>query len=211
VTVNRDSNSSQKPLHFDEASAATTTKKNVSFNLDLNEQYANKQLFKDQCYDLWFSSEEMKSSRIYTAKISQTMITSTKPCHVLYAKGMSVVYRTCCKADEQTEQALIHNDSKYLIKCLNKNLLGMDKWGIEAMAIHCSECRVVLTTNCTDLQDKHWEHAHFDEMLCTKSESISRASHLYVTTILGLALAQDIKSNQGRSFTDTVKELYCYL
>jgi hypothetical protein len=194
VTVDRGSNSSQKQLHFDaaSASAATSTKKTVSFDLDLNEQYANEQLFKDQCYDLWFSGEEMKSFRKRTAKIAQSMIKSTKPCYVSYAKVMSTVYRACCKADDQNEQLLTPRESKYLIQCLDENMLGMDKWAIEAMAIHRSERRVVLSRKCMDLQDEHWEHAHFDEMLRAKSESISRASRLYASTI-GLALAEDLR------------------
>jgi hypothetical protein len=190
VTVERDSNSSQKELHFE--AATTSTKKTVSFDLDLNEQYKNEQLFKDQCYDLWFSGEEMKLFRKRTAKIAQTMIMSTKPCYVSYAKVMSTVYRACCRADDQNEQLLTSKEFNCLMQSLNVNMLGMDKWAIEAMAIHRSERRVVLSRKCMDLQDEHWEHANFDELLRAKSESVSRASRLYAYTI-GSALAEDLR------------------
>jgi hypothetical protein len=127
-----------------------------------------------------------------TAKIAQTMLMSTKPCHLSYAKVMSFVYRACCKADNQNKQLLTPKESNYLMQSLDVNMLGMDKWAIEAMAAHCSQRQVVLSQKCMAVQEEHWEHAHFDEMLRAKSKSISCASCLYASTI-GLALAEDLR------------------
>jgi hypothetical protein len=191
-TVTAD-NSNQKHL----PSSATSTKI-VSFNLDENEQYENKQVFKDQCYDLWYSSQDYKDFRLQTTKLAKALLKNPEKCrigNVYYEKVITRTYVACCEAGKETDEVLTRNESTYLMQCVDAKILGMEKWAVKAVGEHRSERRSVIRNAVLFVQDDTDGNC---EIIRAKSESISLASRLYAKT-LATALADDIKKTSKRS------------
>jgi hypothetical protein len=194
-TVTAD-NSNQKQL-IETTSSATSTKI-VSFNLDENEQYENKQVFKDQCYEAWYSSQDYTDFRLQTAKLAKALLKNPEKWRIGNASFDKVITRTyiaCCEAGNETDEVLTPSESTYLMQCVDAKVLGMEKWAVKAVGEHRSERRSVIRKAVLFVQDDTDGDC---EIIRAKSESISLASRLYAKT-LATAVADDIKKKSTRS------------
>jgi hypothetical protein len=203
VTANNSNRQKQLVVSPAEPLACVCTIKKVVFDLDKNERYENKTLYKDEVYGLWYSSQEYKSFRRRTAKLAQAMSSSPdayRAGNVSYAKVMTRTYVACCEAVQETEQVLTSGELKYLMQCVDPKLVGLDKWSIKAVAQHRSERRAVIRNAVIAAQEEPLDY----ERLRATSENISLASRLYARTV-AVAIAGDIRTK------DTVKPYSSFL
>jgi hypothetical protein len=177
---------------------STSSANKVSFNLDENEQYENEQVFKDQCYDLWYSSQDYKDFRLQTAKLAKALLKNPEKCYIgnaYFEKVITRTYAACCEAVQETDQVLTPNESTYLMQCMDAKILSMEILAVKAVGEHRSERRSVIRKAVLFVQDDTQGNC---EIIRAKSESISLASRLYAKT-LAAALADDIKKKSTRS------------
>jgi hypothetical protein len=192
-TVTADNSNQKQQLQ-----ESTSSAKKVSFNLDENEQYENKQVYEDQCYDLWYSSQDYKDFSLQTAKLVKDLLKNPEKWRIgnaYFEKVITRTYAACCEADRETDQVLTPNESTYLMQCVDAKIMGMEKWAVKAVGEHRSERRSVIRKAVLFVQDDTNGDC---EIIRAKSESISLASRLYAKT-LATALAGDIKKTSTRS------------
>jgi hypothetical protein len=194
-TVTADNSNQKQQLQ-----ETTSSAKKVSFNLDENEQYENKQVSKDQCYGLWCNAQDYKGFRLQTAKHAKALIKSPqshRAGNISYIKVITRTYAACCEADKETEQVLTSFESTHLTQCVDAKVLGMDKWAVKAVGRHRSDRRSVIRNAVLFVQEDTQGNC---ELMRSQSESISLASRLYASQ-LAVALATDVRNKDRRPFT----------
>jgi hypothetical protein len=173
--------------------------KTVSFNLEQNMQYTNQQVYIDQVCDLWYSDQELKRFRNHTAMAVHILLKSRNAGDVFY-DTITHTYAACCQAFKETDRVLTCFQSEQLIQCMgNAKLLGLDKYGVKAVAEHRSERRAVVRKAVLFVQEDTDGNC---DIIRAKSESISLTSRLYARS-LGVALESDILGKDERYNTTT--------
>jgi hypothetical protein len=170
--------------------------KKVSFDMDKNKENENKQ-YKDEVYELWYSSQDYKTFRAQTSKIAQAVAKSTVTSlnRTSYQTAITRTYLACCEAVQGTEDILTPCESNTLMMCVDSNRLGMDKYAVKTVTKHRSERRSVLQSAVFAAQKGKAKCG----LLRATSEYISLASRLYART-MAVALAADIENKEKRSF-----------
>lgn len=183
-----------------------STSKQVRFALNLNKQYPNIDLLKDEVKPLWYSPSEYRMFRVSASDTAQQIVATEKRNRAPYSyqRVMERTYAVCCEAvtsdQEQRHCQLAPSDFVHLQRWLEvaTTRVGLEKWSIRTIATDKSVRREAMTeavmdaqTSCLDsfennMQDQD-DTAEFMRATCDR---LSRPSRLFSRTLAqGLAAA----------------------
>ena len=94
----------------------TPTKKSVRFDMNL-EEHENKQLYKDEVYQLWYTQYDYKRFRAHTSIMAREVqkAESNNKAPFSYERVLLRTYDVCCRtADESQSSVLTADERKHM-------------------------------------------------------------------------------------------------
>lgn len=163
---------------------SSSSKKSVRFNLNDTQFYANQQLCKEECADLWYTAGEYRCFKSVTVALAREVTkTEAKNRAVFsYERVMMRAYEVCKASPSETYASpLSPDDRRHLRRWAEvaPSRLGLEKWAVRPMNRDRSARRSQLYDAVLDLQDSLKDDDALQECLRRHSERISLPSRLF--------------------------------
>jgi hypothetical protein len=167
--------------------SSSDNKKSVRFNLNENQEFANQQMCKEECSELWYSATDYKQFKAITLALARevTQMETRNRAVFSYERVLNRAYDVCKSVQVSSAASVVSplsaDDRKHMRRWAQAapSRLGLEKWAVRALCRDRAVRRNELYDVVLDLQDSLSGDDALDECLRRQSERLSLPSRLF--------------------------------